>query len=220
MNMIKALGCAIGVLMTTMAVAQIPVNKEKQYEYTGTTEVKRVSTGELQKRFIYWAKDYYAKTNYSIEVDDTTKRWVTIDATIALPESHFGVNRTHKDRQLSYTLKVDAYKKTYTYWINNLRYKATEIDRKGVEIPLSGKFEDIKTPAKMSVEEEIHNALQGVIVSFSKAVELPLPEGALKEMEPVAEPSEAAPDSTSVPEGETPATENPQTPSSDEDISE
>lgn len=196
----SAIAFSLGMIMALSLAAQIPVNSEKNYEYHGKAEVKRASSGELQQRFIHWANDYFAKHHHSIEEDKAEKRFVTIQATMKMPESHFGVNRMHKDRELSYTLKFDAVKKEYSYWLNNIQYKGVEVDRKGVETSFSGRFEDFKSPTKASVESEIHNMLEGVIESFAKAadIELPKPEPEVKP-EPEAVPVPEA-DSSEVPE--------------------
>lgn len=187
---------ALGMLMVMNLAAQIPVNSEKNYEYHGKAEVKRASSGELQQRFIHWANDYFAKHRFSLEEDKAEKRLVTIQATMKMPESHFGVNRMHKDRELSYTLRFDAVKKEYSYWLNNIQYKGVEVDRKGVETSFSGRFEDFKGPTKASVESEIHNMLEGVVGSFTEAAEIELPK---PEPEPVPVP-EADSSETPLPE--------------------
>jgi len=187
----QAITLFLGMAMTLGLMAQIPTNDEKNYEYHEDLEVKRASSGELQQRFIHWAKEYYAGQQYTMDIDKEEERFVTIQATAKMPESHFGVNRTHKDRELSYTLKFDAVKKKYSYWINNIQYKCIEVDRKGEETRISGRFEDFKGPTKASVESEINNLLEGVIESFTKAAEVELPEP-----EPEAAPAPLPADST------------------------
>lgn len=160
------------------AQAQIPTNTDKKYEYTEALTVKRASSKELQRRFVTWAKEYYKPGMATIEAEDTTFRWVNIKAKHAMPVSFFQVNRSHRDRELSYTLVFDTDKKNYTYSLSNIEYACVEVDRKGVEVSHSGPFENFKTPAKMSAEAEVHELLQSVISSFKVGAEVyaPAPE--------------------------------------------
>lgn len=172
--------------VASSAFAQIPMNAQKKYEYTESLSVKRASSRELQRRFIVWAEGFYKDMDYKMTIDDTTNRYVNIAVRQKMPFIHFQVNRSHKDRELSYLLTFDAVKKDYTYSIKNIEYQCIEIDRKGAESNISGPYELFKNPTKMSVDSDIDESLRAVIKSFKEASEivLPEPEKEVKSVEP------------------------------------
>lgn len=184
MQYLKNLSLSIATLLIAMAgMAQMPTNDDKKFEYKKAMTVKRASTGDLHARFSVWGEGYFKDAQVEWDVDDTNYRYVTMNVTENMIESHFGVNRSHKDRKLSYTLMFDTDKKNYTYTLNNIRYSCVEVDRKGVEMEMGGPFEDFKSPASRSVEEEIHNNLTTVIESFKKAAEKELPDDVMDAIE-------------------------------------
>jgi hypothetical protein len=157
--------------------AQMPKNDEKAFEYYGEATVKRAGSGDLQKRLVQWAKqNLQDEAQFTMSVDDSTHRFIEIDVTERLVESHYGVNRTHKDRGLSYHIKFDTDRKDYQYWINGFKYKALEVDHKGRETQHDGRLEDIKSAASKSLEEDVHVRMTELVESFTKAAEVELVE--------------------------------------------
>lgn len=168
---------AVALLVSSVAVAQMPKNDNKDFEYKGEASVKRAGTGDLMKRIEKWGTDYFKDaTAFEIAIDDSTERFIEMDITETLVESHFGVNRTHKNRALSYHIKFDADRKDYAYTINKFHYKALEIDHKNRETQLDAKLSDIKGAATGSLEEEIHRRMETTIENFTKALEIELEE--------------------------------------------
>ncbi|NQV53819.1 MAG: hypothetical protein HQ500_11580 [Flavobacteriales bacterium] len=86
------------------------------------------------------------------------------------------MNRTHKDRSISYHLTFDTERKSYKYWINDFRYKALEIDHKNREVNHDDLLSEIKSAATKSLEEEMHARLLDVIESFKEAAEAEIEE--------------------------------------------
>lgn len=157
--------------------AQMPKNDNKEFEYQGTADVRRAGSGDLIKRLSKWGNEYFSDAlSLKVAVDDSTKRFVEIDVTEPLVEMHFGVNRTHKERSISYHIKFDTDRKSYLYWINDFRYKALEIDHKGREQQHDDLLSEIKSAATKSLEEEMHARMKDVIESFKKAAETELAE--------------------------------------------
>lgn len=144
------------------AHAQIPSNSQKHYEYKETLEVKKAGSGDLYKRFEKWANEKYA-ANSVILLDDTNNRFITIATSMTLPESHFGVNRIHRNRVVEYMMKFDMEKKVYTYQVFEIRYMFEEEDRKGGTTQDSLLLEQFKSPTKKSVEEEVDLAFRKLI---------------------------------------------------------
>jgi hypothetical protein len=162
-------------LSAQVAWSQMPTNSDKKFEYNAAASVKKAGTGDLVKRFEHWAHSYFDEAkSVEILVDDSTNRVVEIKVTEDMVESHFGVNRVHKNRSLTYHIKFDAERKNYTYWINGFYYKATEIDHKGRETAHDAALEDIKSAASKSLEEEIHAKIESMIDSFTRAAEIDL----------------------------------------------
>lgn len=154
------------------ALAQMPKNADKDFEYSGEATVRKAGSGDLLKRFEHWAKDYFSDaTSVDVAVDDSTERYVEVKVVESLVESHFGVNYTHKDRSLTYLMQFDADRKNYKYKINGFYYKAIEIDRKGRETPIDSKLSEVKGASTKSLDEELHERMQGVIASFTEAAE-------------------------------------------------
>jgi hypothetical protein len=173
--MIRIVMLAIALLVSSVSMAQMPKNDNKEFEYKAQNSVKRAGTGDLMKRIEKWGNDYFKDvTSFTISIDDSTKRYVEMDVVESMVESHFGVNRTHKNRSLSYHIKFDADRKDYNYSINEFYYKALEVDHKNRETQLDAKLSDIKGAASGSLEEEVHMKMEQVIESFSKALEIEL----------------------------------------------
>jgi hypothetical protein len=176
--MIKSISFLVVTLsffLPTVLLAQMPKNDEKMYEYHEEASVRRAGSGDLVKRFEHWANGYFANAaSYTIAVDDSTERYVNIDVTQELAEMMFGVNRTHKDRTISYHIKFDCDRKDYQYWINEFKYKALEIDHKNRETQHDDYLSDIKSAATKSLDEEIHGLMEDVITSFKAAAEIEL----------------------------------------------
>jgi len=160
------------VVLTLNVFAQVPTNSSKSYEYSAEQSVRKASSGDLVLRFEKWGKEYFKNHSASISVDDTTQRYVEIQVTEKMVENHFSVNRTHKNRALTYHIKFDTDRKDYTYWINGFKYEALEIDKKGNEISLSGPLEELKTPARKSLLEEINERMTVVISELEKGAEI------------------------------------------------
>lgn len=158
-----------------VSFAQIPVNAQKKYEYAEATTVTRASAKDIQRRLHLWAKDYYKNNRHEVLIDDTNYRFITITATQKMPNSFFQVNRSHKERELTYTMVFDTDRKDYSYKINNFHYKCIEVDRKGAEVTHDVALELFKTPSKMSVDKEVHEHMQNVISAFKKGVEIDIP---------------------------------------------
>lgn len=173
--MMRITTLALALLVSSVSFAQMPKNDNKDFEYKGEKSVKRAGTGDLMKRIEKWGNDYFKEaSSYTIAIDDTTKRYVEMDVTEAMVESHFGVNRTHSNRSLSYHIKFDADRKDYIYVINDFYYKALEVDNKNRETQMDAKLSEIKGAASGSLEEEVHMKMEQVIESFSKALEIEL----------------------------------------------
>jgi len=173
--MMRSIFLSAALLMVSSVFAQIPKNDDKDFEYKAEISVKRAGTGDLMKRIEKWGNDYFKDAvAYKIAIDDTTNRYVEMDITQSMVESHFGVNRTHKNRSLDYHLKFDADRKVYTYTVNQFHYNALELDKKNRETQLDGKLSEIGSAASGSLEEEVHMVMERMIESFSKALETEL----------------------------------------------
>jgi hypothetical protein len=160
-------------------IAQVPMNKTtKKYEFHNETPLSVGSAGsnELINRFYYWGLAEFADYKYEVTRDDSTFRSVTFKVVMPMVENHYGVKFTHKDRALTYTLKFDAEKKDYSYWINDFEYKATEVDRKNREEKLDTKLEDFKGAAKTALLEELDLMFTTMIDSLAWAGEVALTE--------------------------------------------
>lgn len=162
--------------LSTTAFAQIPKNDEKQFEYYGENSVRRAGSGDLQKRLTKWANTYFDNAKVEVLVDDSTERYVEVNVSQPMVEAYFGVKRKHEDRLLKYHIKFDAERKDYSYKINRFEYQAKEIDHKGEEEQLNGYLSDLKTAARKSLEEEVHNMMMALIESFEEAAETELEE--------------------------------------------
>ena len=166
---------AIALLVSSASFAQMPKNDNKDFEYKAEKSVKRAGTGDLMKRIEKWGNDYFKDAlSYEIAIDDSTERYVEMCIKESMVESHFGVNRTHKNRSLKYHIKFDAERKDYTYTVNDFHYEALEIDNKNRETQLDSKLSDIKGAASGSLEEEVHMKMAQVIESFIKELETEL----------------------------------------------
>lgn len=170
----KIITVVLSLFVGYTVVAQLPLNKEtKKYELHNETPLSVSSAGsnELVNRFYYWGLDEFSDVKYTVERDDTTFRSVTFSVVTPLVENHYGVKFTHKDRELTYKLKIDAEKKDYSYWIYDFNYKATEVDRKNREEKLDGKLEDFKGAAKAALLEELDLMFTTMIDSMAWYVE-------------------------------------------------
>ncbi|MEX2595697.1 MAG: hypothetical protein WEC59_02120 [Salibacteraceae bacterium] len=164
-------------LVATSVMAQIPKNDDKQFEYHAEESVRRAGSGDLVKRLNYWANEYFSdEASLKISPDTTSDDIFYVDVTKELVESYFGVNRKHQNRSLSFHIKFLAERKDYQYWINDFKYKATEIDKKGRETLLDGQLSELKTAASKSLEEEVHLMMTNMIEAINKAAETELEE--------------------------------------------
>lgn len=164
---------AIALGITSYAGAQIPKfknipsNEEKQYEYKADAEVDRAGSGDLLERIDFWAKNSLGENAKAHAYkDEADKNILHVDVEVQLPEAHFSVSRVHKNRKLNYSITFNCDKKEYTYTINQIKYSALESYKKG-DIQIDGLLSEMKSPTKLSVEEEINLYFQGIIESFS-----------------------------------------------------
>lgn len=146
----------------------IPTNEEKQYEYKAEAEVDRAGTGELLERLEFWAENGLGE-NAKIHAykDEADKNVFHVDVDAILPDAHFSISRVHKNRKLNYSIHFNCEKKNYTYAINEIKYGALESYKKG-DIQIEGLLSEMKSPTKMSVEEEVNNYFEGIIASITK----------------------------------------------------
>lgn len=159
-------------MIHSSSFAQIPTNSEKKFEYHAEADVRRAGTGDIINRLNNWAKTYYQDMSLTISRDDSTNRFLDIQVEEGMVESHFGVARKHSERKLSYHIKFDCDRKSYFYWINDFRYAALEVDKKGVETNLDTELNELKTAARKAILEEVHTRMEGIIEAFKEAAEI------------------------------------------------
>ena len=159
-------------LSSSLTVAQIPTNSEKQYEYHAEADVRRAGTGDIMDRLNHWAKSFYQDMSLTVVQDDSTNRYLDITIEEPMVESHFGVARKHSDRKLTYHIKFDIDRKSYFYWVNEFNYAALEVDKKGVETNLNANLSDLKTAARKAILEEVGTRIEEVIKAFGEAAEI------------------------------------------------
>ena len=162
------LTCAAVLACLAAGIAQIPKNAEKHYEYKEIVTLKRAGTGDIYRRLEKWAGDKF-DADREVLLDDTNNRFITIETEMTLPESHFGVNRTHRDRIVQFLLKFDIDRKEYTYSLTEIRYRHEEENNKGMVTQDSLLLEQLKGPTTKSVEEEVDLTMRALIDEFKEA---------------------------------------------------
>jgi len=60
--MIRIVMLAIALLVSSVSMAQMPKNDNKEFEYKAQNSVKRAGTGDLMKRIEKWGNDYFKET--------------------------------------------------------------------------------------------------------------------------------------------------------------